>query len=205
MAAAKKTTRKKTTAKKTAKKATAVKKVTAKKSTTSKKKTTNKTNKKTTKVTKRKATMKAIEEKALTTDEIEQFRNVLWEKRMELLGDVNHMSEGALENNQQDSAGELSSMPIHMADLGTDNYEKEFTIGLIESDRKLLKDIDHALTKVKEGTYGVCEVTGKFIGRARLTAKPEARYHIEFAQKLEQGLVEPPDENGNIDLHKTSE
>ncbi len=201
MATAKKTTRKKTIAKKTAKKATAVKKVTAKKTTTSKKKTINKkkTIRKATKVTKRKATMKVIEEKPLTDEEIEQFRNILWEKRLELLGDVDHMSEGALDNSRQDSAGELSSMPIHMADVGTDNYEKEFTIGLIESDRKLLKNIDRALNKVKEGTYGVCEVTGKFIGRARLTAKPEARYHIEFAQKLEQGLVELPDENGNID------
>ncbi len=200
MATAKKTTRKKTIARKTAKKATAVKKVTAKKTTTSKKKTTKKkTIRKAAKVTKRKATMKTIEEKPLTDEEIEQFRKVLWEKRLELLGDVDHMSEGALDNNRQDSAGELSSMPIHMADVGTDNYEKEFTIGLIESDRKLLKNIDRALNKVKDGTYGVCEVTGKFIGRARLTAKPEARYHIEFAQKLEQGLVEPPDENGNID------
>ena len=199
MATAKKTTRKKTIAKKTAKKATAVKKVTAKKTTISKKKTTKKATKKATKVTKRKATMKTIEEKPLTDEEIEQFRNVLWEKRLELLGDVDHMSEGALDNNRQDSAGELSSMPIHMADVGTDNYEKEFTIGLIESDRKLLKNIDRALNKVKDGTYGVCEVTGKLIGRARLTAKPEARYNIEFAQKLEQGLVEPPDENGNID------
>ena len=205
MAATKKTTRKKSTTKKTAKKTTAVKKVTAKKSTTSQKKTIKKTNKKTTKVTKRKATMKTTEEKPLTAEEIEQFRKVLWKKRMELLGDVDHMSEGALDNNRQDSAGELSSMPIHMADLGTDNYEKEFTIGLIESDRKLLKNIDRALIKVKEGTYGVCEVTGRFIGRARLTAKPEARYHIEFAQKLEQGLVEPPDENGTTDKNGTTD
>ena len=116
---------------------------------------------------------------------------------MELLGDVNHMSAGALESNLQESAGELSSMPIHMADLGTDNYEKEFTLDLLESERLMLKDIDRALKKIQDETYGFCEGTGKFIGRARLDAKPEARYCIDFAQQLEKGLVEAPNNNSN--------
>jgi RNA polymerase-binding protein DksA len=105
------------------------------------------------------------------------------------------MYEGALESNRQESSGELSSMPIHMADVGTDNYEQEFTLGLIESDRQTLKKIDRALKKIDEGGYGICEGTGEQIPRARLEAVPEARYTIDFARKLEQGLVEPPNEN----------
>ena len=138
-------------------------------------------------------------EKPLTPDEIEVYRQLLCQKRSELVGDLGHMSEGALEGGRQDSSGELSSMPIHMADVGTDNYEQEFTLGLIDSDRKMLTDIDRALGKVKNGTFGICESTGEVIGRARLEAMPWARYSVEFASKIEQGLAEPPDENGPVE------
>jgi RNA polymerase-binding transcription factor DksA len=112
------------------------------------------------------------------------------------------MSEGALEGGRQDSSGELSSLPVHMADVGTDNYEQEFTLGLIESDRKLLTDIDRALGKIKNGTFGICEGTDEVIGRARLDAMPWARYSVKFAGKIERGLVRRPDES---EPHKEEE
>ena len=99
-----------------------------------------------------------------------------------------------LDSNRQESSGDLSNMPIHMADIGTDNYEQEFTLGLIESDRKQLQKIDRALIKIREGTYGICEATGVSINLARLNAAPEARYCVDYARKIEQGLV-TPDEN----------
>lgn len=137
---------------------------------------------------------KAIEEnfKPLAKKEIEIFRRRLLELRAELLGDVDSMRGDAL---KEDSKTDLSSMPIHMADIGTDNYEQEFTLGLIESERKLLRDIDFALARIVEGSYGVCVATGEPIGRARLEAKPYARYCIDFARKLEQGLVKEPSEH----------
>ncbi|MBN1765618.1 MAG: TraR/DksA C4-type zinc finger protein [Sedimentisphaerales bacterium] len=166
------------------------------------KKTTTKTKKTSAKPKKRKATMKTAEEKPLTLEELEEFRQLLWEKRLELVGNVDYMSVEALDGSRQDTSGELSSMPIHMADVGTDNYEQEFTIGLIESERKLLRLIDRALQKIRDGNYGTCEGTGKLIGRARLQAAPEARYCIEFARKLEQGLVSEPDDNGILEGDK---
>jgi len=132
------------------------------------------------------------DEPALTTEEVQDFKQALLKKRAELLGDVDHMAGGALDNNRRESAGDLSSMPIHMADIGTDNYEQEFTLGLIESDRKMLHEIDRALIKVEKGIYGICEGTGRQINRARLEARPEALYCIDFARKIEQGLVSPP-------------
>ncbi len=132
--------------------------------------------------------------KPLTAEEIENFTRLLLEKRREILGDVGYMQNEALDNNRQDSTGDLSNMPIHMADIGTDNYEQEFTLGLMESERKLLREIDHALVKIQEGTYGYCEGTGKLIGRGRLEAKPEARYCVEYARMIEQGLVRPEEE-----------
>lgn len=135
----------------------------------------------------------------LTAEEIEDFTQMLLVKRRELLGDVGHMQNEALDNNRQDSTGDLSNMPIHMADIGTDNYEQEFTLGLLESERKLLREIDHALAKVQEGSYGICEGTGKLIGRGRLEAKPEARYCVEYARMVEQGLIRREEETEDTD------
>jgi DnaK suppressor protein len=129
------------------------------------------------------------EHKALTDKDLEYFRQLLLEKRRELIGDVDHMRDGALQTNRQESTGELSTMPIHMADVGTDNYEQEFTLGLIESERKMLRDIDRALAKINEGGYGICEGTGQPIARSRLEARPEARYCIEYAREMEKGVI----------------
>ena len=127
--------------------------------------------------------------KPLSKKEIAQFLQQLLDQRNELLGNVDQMRSEALKDSRQESSGDLSSMPIHMADIGTDNYEQEFTLGLIESERKMLKDIDRALNKVNDGTYGICEATEQPIGRIRLEAKPYARFCIDHARKLEQGLV----------------
>ncbi len=85
-------------------------------------------------------------------------------------------------------------MPIHMADIGTDNYEQEFALGLMDSERKLLREIDDALQRIEEGTYGICEGTGKSISKARLNAQPWARYCVEYARIVEQGLVTKQEE-----------
>ena len=130
----------------------------------------------------------------LTDEQLLHFRELLLKRRRQILGDVDIMSGGDGRGNRQDNSGDLSSMPIHMADIGTDNYEQEFTLGLIESDRKQLEDIDRALVKIAQGEYGICEGTNRPISLARLEAKPEARYCIEFARKLEKGLVRPPED-----------
>ena len=114
------------------------------------------------------------------------FRDLLIQKRHELLGDVDSMEQEALRST---TGSNLSNLPIHMADMGTDNYEQEFTLGLVEKDRQMLREINMALEKIKTGTYGICEGTGKPITRARLEAKPWARYSLEYMVKLEKGLV----------------
>jgi len=119
--------------------------------------------------------------------ECEPFRRLLLEKRAQLAGDVNTLQNEALSRNRQDASGDLSNMPIHMADLGTDNYEQEFTLGLIEGERKVLQEIDEALERIKRGTYGVCVATGRPIGKARLKAKPWAKYCYEYTLAQERG------------------
>jgi RNA polymerase-binding protein DksA len=123
----------------------------------------------------------------LTPEEVELFRQMLLQKRGEILGDVSTLHDEALNKDRRDAAGDLSSMPIHMADLGTDNYELEFTLGLIEGERAILREIDEALERIRRGTYGVCLATGKPIGKARLKAKPWAKFCYEYTLAQEQG------------------
>ena len=120
----------------------------------------------------------------LTPKELEHFRELLLQKRRELVGDMSQMEREALRS----AAGtNLSNLPLHMADMGTDNYEQEFTLGLVEKDRQLLREINNALAKIMDGTFGICEGTGKPISKPRLEAQPWARYSIEYARQKEQG------------------
>jgi RNA polymerase-binding protein DksA len=125
----------------------------------------------------------------LNAADIEHFKQMLLEKRHEIIGNVNEMKDEALKKSRLDASGDLSSMPIHMADIGTDNYEQEFALGLMDSERKLLNEIDDALQRIENKTYGICEATGKPIGKARLQAQPWARHCVEHARMLEQGLA----------------
>jgi DnaK suppressor protein len=118
--------------------------------------------------------------------ELEHFRDLLLEKRREIVGDMSSMEREAL---RSATGSNLSNLPVHMADMGTDNYEQEFTLGLVEKDRQLLRDINRALAKIQDGSYGICEGTGKPIGKPRLEAQPWAKYSIEYARQLETNLM----------------
>lgn len=127
--------------------------------------------------------------RSLNSTNTEHFKQMLLEKRREILRNVNEIEGEALKKSRMDATGDLSSMPIHMADIGTDNYEQEFALGLMDSERKLLREIDNALERIEQKTYGICEGTGKPISKARLEAQPWAKYCVEYARMLEQGLV----------------
>ena len=118
----------------------------------------------------------------LTKKDLKHFRSLLLEKRAELVGDVAAMDMAR----STAGGGELSHMPLHMADVGSDNYEQEFTLGLVESERRLLREIDEALVRIANGTYGVCVVSGTPIGKPRLEVQPWAKYCIEVARERER-------------------
>ena len=122
----------------------------------------------------------------LAKKQLNEYRALLLRKRSELLGDLNSMEEQAL----QATGGTLSHMPIHMADVGTDTYDQDFILGLAETERQGLREIDEALQRIEVRTYGVCQMTGKPIPKARLNAKPWAKYTIEAAREIERGLSE---------------
>ncbi len=147
------------------------------------------------KTSRKKTSQSRAKKTRLTAGDTERFKQMLLEKRREIVMNVNEMEDEALKKSRIDASGDLSSMPIHMADIGTDNYEQEFALGLMDSERKLLKEIDDALQRIEQRTYGICEGTDKPIAKARLEAQPWAKYCVEYARMLEQGLVEEQEES----------
>jgi DnaK suppressor protein len=126
----------------------------------------------------------------LSKKELADFREMLVAKRRSLLGDLSGMAE---QTTRDGDSGNLSTMPTHMADVGTDNFEHEFTLGLLESEQALLREINEALQRIDDRTYGICLGTGEPIPKARLKAKPWAKYTVDYARMLEKGLVRAPD------------
>jgi DnaK suppressor protein len=123
---------------------------------------------------------------ALKSEELEAYREVLVNLRARLRGDLDQMTDEALKRNQPDSSGNLSNVPLHMADVGTENFDQEFTLGLIENEQLTLDQIQDALKRIQAGSYGRCEECGGPIAKPRLQALPYTPYCIECARKLEE-------------------
>jgi DnaK suppressor protein len=86
----------------------------------------------------------------------------------------------------KDAKDEQPSYSEHMADAGTDSYDRDFALSMLSSDQNALYEIDEALKRIEAGTYGICELTGKPIPRSRLEAIPWARFSVEAERQLEQ-------------------
>lgn len=114
------------------------------------------------------------------------YRDRLLALRARLRGDVNHMAEAALNKNRMEGNGDLSSMPIHMADIGSDNFEQEFTLSLMQSEEDILGKIESSLERIEEGSYGTCEECGARIPKTRLNAIPYADLCVRCAEQVER-------------------
>ena len=120
----------------------------------------------------------------LKAADLKKYRELLILRRREIVGMVSGLESEALRS----SGGNLSNMPMHMADVGTDVFEQDFTLGMAAQERELIVQIDAALLRIEARTYGVCQATGKTIPKTRLNAKPWAKYTIEAARAIERGL-----------------
>ncbi|MBY0313293.1 MAG: hypothetical protein K2W85_14590 [Phycisphaerales bacterium] len=117
----------------------------------------------------------------LPKKELDKYREILLRKRAELVGDVANMEGEALLGN----SGSLSNLPQHMAEQGSDAFDQALSLDLAQVDRTLIKEIDEALKRIEDGTYGVCPATGKRISAERLAEIPWAKYSIEAAREME--------------------
>ena len=123
----------------------------------------------------------------LNSKERQELREILLERRRLLVGDVNHMQDSSMKKTMAAASGDLSTVPYHMADVGTDNFEHEFTLGLIENEEEELREIDAALERIEETSYGTCETCEKPIPKGRLKVIPYARLCIDCKRDQENG------------------
>ncbi len=86
----------------------------------------------------------------------------------------------------KDASEEQPSFSLHMADAGTDSYDRDFALGMLSSEQDALYQIEQAIDRIRNGTYGKCELTGKPIEPARLEAIPWARFSVEAERELER-------------------
>ncbi len=123
---------------------------------------------------------------ALKKADLKAYKERLLALRARLRGDVRQMANASLNKNRMEGSGDLSSMPIHMADLGSDNFEQEFTLSLMETEEGTLDRIEGAMERIEDGTYGLCENCGVRIPKKRLDAIPYASMCVKCASQTEQ-------------------
>jgi DnaK suppressor protein len=116
--------------------------------------------------------------------DLDEARQRLSDER-ERLTRVRSELESAGEN-ERESTSELSSMDQHQADVGTELFDRERDLGILEAVEGELTEVERALVRIDEGTYGVCEACGKQIGDDRLEAQPYARLCVEDQQQAER-------------------
>jgi len=121
----------------------------------------------------------------MTKTELEHFRRRLLTLKKRLGADLTQLEEEALHPIGGESSGGLSDLPVHPADLGTENYEVEIELGLLEQETQTLTEIDDALARIGNGTYALCENCHREISRERLEAVPYTRYCIRCARNFQ--------------------
>ena len=122
----------------------------------------------------------------LTEQDRKYFEEKLLAERAKLMREMGHIENNVLKVNQRESSGDLSGYSFHMADAGTDAYEREKAFLFASSEGRTLLEINEALRRLYGGTFGICETSGKPISRARLEAIPWARYTLEVQEQLEK-------------------
>ena len=119
--------------------------------------------------------------------EMKVYRDRLLDIRARLRGDVTSMAHAALR--KSGAEGSESSMPIHMAELGSDNFEQEFTLSLLANEEDRLGMIETALQRIEDGDYGQCEECGGVIPKTRLNAIPYTPVCIKCAESRDNGAA----------------
>ena len=114
------------------------------------------------------------------------FYDLLLKKKGELLKGIEHIAKDNLKTSQRDAAGDLSAYSLHMADVASDNYEREFSLSLADTEQKLLNRINSALERMDGNTFGICELCEKKIAKARLKIVPYAEMCVPCQEKQEK-------------------
>jgi len=128
---------------------------------------------------------KAAKIKKMPKTELKKYKELLLKAREEMSGQLSHITDDTLKKSQRDASGDLSGYSFHMADMASDDYERDFSLGRATEEQKIIFLIDEALKRIDEGTYGSCLQCGKAIPKKRLKALPYTELCIECQKTKE--------------------
>lgn len=119
-------------------------------------------------------------------EKFKRYYKLLLDLRTSLTEGIERHSEETLKRSSKDDAGDLSAYGQHMADAGTDTFDRDFALSMVASEQEALSEIDAAIKRIHDGTYGTCEITAKPISKERLLAVPFTRYSAEAQKEIER-------------------
>jgi RNA polymerase-binding protein DksA len=121
----------------------------------------------------------------MTKKEAQQFRRLLLKKRESIMREIQDITRENMKSIKE-ASGNLSSYSYHMADMASDNYDREISFSIADGENKVLYEIDEALKRIEEGTYGKCIACDRRIPLKRLKALPYAKYCIQCQSQEEK-------------------
>ncbi len=129
-----------------------------------------------------------------------KYYNLLIELRAHVSDEISLHTSETLKHSSREDSGDLSGYANHQADAGTDTFDRDFALSLVSSEQDALNEIEEAILRIKDGSYGVCEITGKAIPAARLTAVPFARYSVEGQAEHEKNQHRKSNRNAAVGI-----
>lgn len=123
--------------------------------------------------------------KKMPREELKKYKAMLISEMKKVGGDITHIAENTLNKSARDASGDLSGYSYHMADVASDDYERDFSLGRATDEQKVLYRIDEALKRIEDGTYGSCLQCLKPIAKKRLSALPYTELCIDCQKKNE--------------------
>ncbi|MDP2938219.1 MAG: TraR/DksA family transcriptional regulator [Candidatus Omnitrophota bacterium] len=124
--------------------------------------------------------------KKFNKKELDYFRKLILKMKEKIIDEIKHISEDTLKKSPKDAAGDISGYTYHMADVASDSYDREFSLGLASNERQSLYELDDAIKKIEEGTFGICEECKSLITKTRLKVVPFARLCVKCQEKKEK-------------------
>ena len=124
--------------------------------------------------------------KKLLKKDLANYKKLIVKRKTEVLEELQHIKDDTLNQSQRDASGDISAYTLHMADIATDSYDREFSLGIASSEQKVLYEIEDSLKRIEDGTYGFCESCSKPIAKTRLNVVPYTRLCKKCQEKLEK-------------------
>jgi RNA polymerase-binding transcription factor DksA len=128
----------------------------------------------------------AMVDESEVPEKFRRYYRLLLDLRMHVLTQLGEHTEETLMKSSKDDSGDLSGYGQHMADAGTDTFDRDFALSLVSNEQEALSEIEAAIKRVHDGSYGICEATQKPIAKERLLAVPFTRYSTEAKKQVER-------------------